>query len=461
VAPEGAHPTQVRGFDALDLSSALRKTLRNAGYEVPTPIQREAIPHLLKGRDVLGCAQTGTGKTAAFALPILDQLLRGSRERGRREIQALVLAPTRELAAQIHESFEGYAAGSGLRATVVYGGVSKRPQAQTLRRGVDVLVATPGRLLDLLNDGVLDLGAVRFFVLDEADRMLDMGFVHDVRRIARAVPERRQTMLFSATMPREIESLANRLLHEPVRLAVDPVSSTVEPIEQSVYFVGSRQKTDLLKGLLAGGEVDRALVFTRTKHGANRLAQKLGRARIETAAIHGNKSQSARQSALRRFKEGRTRVVVATDVAARGIDVKGLSHVINFDLPNEPEAYVHRIGRTGRAGESGVAISLCSPEERGHLAAIERLTRRRLDRIETPEGLASESAREERGANRARSGGQAHPRHKGGRDRSGGAGRNGRGARPKGAARASSTSGSDDPRPRNGRPSRRRPTRRR
>ena len=442
-------------FEQLGLRKSVLKGVDQAGFTWPTDIQAKLIPVALRGDDIIGQAKTGTGKTAAFGLPILHQADKSL------PLQSLILTPTRELALQIEDNFRAYGRHLQQRTAVIVGGVSQVPQVKALQQRPEILVATPGRLLDLLAQGVLHLRDVEIAVLDEADRMLDMGFVHDVRRIARAVPERRQTMLFSATMPREIESLANRLLHEPVRLAVDPVSSTVEPIEQSVYFVGSRQKTDLLKGLLAGGEVDRALVFTRTKHGANRLAQKLGRARIETAAIHGNKSQSARQSALRRFKEGRTRVVVATDVAARGIDVKGLSHVINFDLPNEPEAYVHRIGRTGRAGESGVAISLCSPEERGHLAAIERLTRRRLDRIETPEGLASESAREERGANRARSGGQAHPRHKGGRDRSGGAGRNGRGARPKGAARASSTSGSDDPRPRNGRPSRRRPTRRR
>ncbi|MCP5068366.1 MAG: DEAD/DEAH box helicase, partial [bacterium] len=346
------------------------------------------------------------------------------------------------------------------------GGVSKRPQTQILRRGVDVLVATPGRLLDLMNDGVIDLGSVRFFVLDEADRMLDMGFAPDVRRVTRAVPRQRQTLLFSATMPREIEAMASKLLHDPVRLAVDPISSTAPPVEQSVYFVDGRRKTDLLKSLLETGEVDRALVFTRTKHGANRLVQKLDRARIEAAAIHGNKSQGARERALRRFKSGDTRIVVATDIAARGIDVKGLSHVINYDMPNEAETYVHRIGRTGRAGESGVALSLCAPEERVHLAAIERLTRRRLDRLKTPEGLATEPAREERdsrthgrgarrgaggarkhagGSHRPRNGGKTSGGTTGGRERnldSRGAGRGKSTESRSGAGSASRTSGS-------------------
>jgi len=453
--------TPAKGFDALGLCPALLDALDGAGYQVPTPIQREAIPHALQGRDVLGCAQTGTGKTAAFALPILEHMLRGVRDRGRREIQALVLAPTRELAAQIHQSFECYGADSGLRGAVVFGGVSKRPQMQTLRRGVDVLVATPGRLLDLMNDGVVDLRAVRFFVLDEADRMLDMGFIQDVRRITRAVPAKRQTLLFSATMPREIEDLVNKLLHNPVRLAVDPVASTVAPVEQSVYFVDGRHKTDLLKGLLQAGEVDRALVFTRTKHGANRLVQKLARARIEAAAIHGNKSQSARENALRRFKTGQTRLLVATDIAARGIDVKGLSHVINFDLPNEPESYVHRIGRTGRAGEGGIALSLCSPEERGFLGAIERLTRRRLERLETPEGLVAEE-RESRpprqySGGRRQGGGARGQSRDGSRQASSGRPARGgqRGARSQGGSREASDPRGGDRRPGSARPGRR------
>jgi ATP-dependent RNA helicase RhlE len=375
----------------------LRQAIGTAGYREPTPIQKQAIPHALEGRDVIGCAQTGTGKTAAYALPILHRLLSDPPPGRRPALRALVLAPTRELAAQIAESFRQYGARSRLRHQVVFGGVSKRPQAQALRRGVDVLVATPGRLIDLMGDGVVRLQQVRHVVLDEADRMLDMGFIHDVRRITAALPRPRQTLLFSATMPREIQQLADRILVDPVRVAVDPIASTVEPLEQSVYFVDARRKTDLLLKLLRDGDIDRALVFTRTKRGANRLAQKLERARVSTDAIHGNKSQAARERALEGFKRGRTRVVVATDVAARGIDVKGLSHVINFDLPNEPEAYVHRVGRTGRAGASGVALSLCAAAERPYLVAIERLTRRRLERLDVPAGFASEPEAAPRG----------------------------------------------------------------
>jgi len=380
----GASPD---GFATLGLAPALCQALRSAGYREPTPIQRKAIPHVLAGRDVLGCAQTGTGKTAAFALPILHKLLAAPRAEGRPVIRALVLAPTRELASQIGESFRSYGAGGRLRHHVVFGGVGKYPQIDALRRGIDVLVATPGRLLDLMDDGYVALGHVEHFVLDEGDRMLDMGFIHDVRRIAGALPRERQTLLFSATLPMEIQQLAGRLLSEPVRVAVDPVASTGEPIAQSVYFVDGRRKLDLLLALLRGGEVDRALVFTRTKHGANRLAQQLERASVSVAAIHGNKSQPARERALESFKRGRTRVVVATDIAARGIDVKGLSHVINYDLPQDPESYVHRVGRTGRAGSSGIALTLCSSAERPLLSAIERLTRRPLARLATPAGL--------------------------------------------------------------------------
>jgi ATP-dependent RNA helicase RhlE len=391
---EAASGPATVGFDHLGLAPALCEAIRAAGYREPTPIQREAIPHVLAGRDVLGCAQTGTGKTAAFALPILHRLLAAPRGEGRPVIRALVLAPTRELAAQIGESFRHYGARSRLRHCVVFGGVGKHPQIEALRRGVDVLVATPGRLLDLLEGRHAALGRVEHLVLDEADRMLDMGFIHDVRRIAREVPGERQTLLFSATLPREIQQLAGRLLVDPVRVAVDPIASTCEPIEQSVYFVDTGRKLDLLLALLRGGEVDRALVFTRTKRGANRLADQLERARVAVAAIHGNKSQPARERALEGFKRGSTRVVVATDIAARGIDVKGLSHVINFDLPQDPESYVHRVGRTGRAGATGVALTLCSAGERPLLLAIERLTRRRLERRETPAGLASEPRRE-------------------------------------------------------------------
>lgn len=375
------------GFDALGLSASLRSAVKSAGYTEPTPIQRETIPLVLAGRDVLGCAQTGTGKTAAFALPILNRLLTAERRPGRPLIRTLVLAPTRELAAQIGESFRTYARGSRLRGLVVFGGVGKGPQISALRKGVEVLVATPGRLLDLMNMGEIDLGHVRYLVLDEADRMLDMGFIHDVRRILKAVPRERQTMLYSATLPQEIRQLAGSILSDPVRVAVDPVYSTVEPIEQSVYFINSSQKAEFLLKLLRGDGIDRALVFTRTKHRANGLAKTLVQGGVEADAIHGNKSQSARERALAGFKQGRIRVVVATDIASRGIDVKNLSHVINFDLPVDAESYVHRVGRTGRAGKSGVALSLCSAEERPYLSAIERLSRRRLDRPEAPKGF--------------------------------------------------------------------------
>ncbi len=373
-----------------------------AGYEQPTPIQQAAIPLVLHGRDVLGCAQTGTGKTAAFALPILTHLLRDDgRARGKQRrngLRALVLAPTRELAAQIGDNFGAYARGSDLRHLVVFGGVGKEPQIRALRRGVDVLIATPGRLLDLMSVGAVSLRNVQHVVLDEADRMLDMGFIHDIKRVMADVPDRRQTLLFSATIPPEIEQLAAQFLYKPQRVAVDPVSSTCEPIEQSVYFVEQPRKTDLLVEILKGRGIDRAIIFTRTKHGANRLARKLTKRDIPAEAIHGDKSQGARERTLAGLRSGDVRVVVATDLASRGLDVKGLSHVVNFDLPNEPESYVHRIGRTGRAGESGIAVSLCSETERPYLQDIEKLTKRRLVRRSAAElgldleaGAASEA----------------------------------------------------------------------
>jgi len=379
--------TAAGGFEILDLDPELTAVLQTLGYTEPTPIQRHAIPHVLEARDVLACAQTGTGKTAAFALPILDELLRIEPDGRRRPVRALVLAPTRELAAQIAESFRSYTPGGRVRCGVVFGGVGKRPQVTALRRGVDVLVATPGRLLDLMGDGEVDLSQVEMFVLDEADRMLDMGFIPDVRRITRALPSERQTLLFSATQPREIRELAKRLLNDPVEVAVDPISSTVEPLSQSVYFVDGPRKLGLLLTLLASGEIARALVFTRTKRRADRLARSLGREGVEAAAIHGDKSQSTRVRTLEGFKRGRTRVLVATDVAARGIHVEDIDTVINFDIPNEPEMYVHRVGRTGRAGASGTALSLCGADERKQLASIERLTRRKIRELETPTGL--------------------------------------------------------------------------
>lgn len=374
-------------FAALGLSKALCDALAKAGYETPTPIQTKAIPDVLKGRDLLGCAQTGTGKTAAFALPILHNLKRN--QSGRRSSpRVLVLAPTRELAAQIGASFAKYGRGSGLRHHVIFGGVGKMPQKKALKDGLDILVATPGRLLDLMGEGFIDLSRVCHFVLDEADRMLDMGFIKDVRRIVREVPRDRQTLLFSATMPKAIRELSQSILRDPLHVAVDPVSSTVEPISQAVYFVEKAQKIHLLLQMLEDRklDIDRALVFTRTKHGANKVAKQLENEDYRAAAIHGNKSQTARERALARFKSGELRVLVATDIAARGIDIKDLSHVINYDLPNESESYVHRVGRTGRAGLAGAAISFCSGEERPFLRDIERLIRRKLDRPQGDSG---------------------------------------------------------------------------
>ncbi|MFW6197747.1 MAG: DEAD/DEAH box helicase, partial [Myxococcota bacterium] len=359
----------------------LCRAVSDAGYTTPTPIQNAGIPVVLDGRDLLGCAQTGSGKTAAFALPILDRLMRRRPERGRDGVRALVLAPTRELAAQIGDCFATYGAGSSIRHMVVFGGVSKNPQVRALRRPPEVLVACPGRLLDLMQNDGFKLRDVECVVLDEADRMLDMGFIHDVRKIVAALPKDRQNLLFSATMPAEIEKLSRSLLRNPERVAVDPISSTAGPIEQSVYFVGTKQKQSLLTHLLRGEDIGQALVFTRTKHGANRVAQKLEGADVPAAAIHGNKSQGARERAMAGFRSGAIRVVVATDLASRGIDVKHLSHVINFDLPNISETYVHRVGRTGRAGATGVAISLCSDEERPYLRDIEKLTGQRLQRL--------------------------------------------------------------------------------
>ena len=367
------------GFAALPLERELLDAVRDAGYTDPTPVQTQAIPHVLAGRDVLGSAQTGTGKTAAFALPVIQQLAEATPAKGKRPIRALVLSPTRELAIQIDESFRTYGKHTDLRSTVIFGGVGQNPQVQALRRGVDVVVATPGRLLDLMGQGHVDLGKVEILVLDEADRMLDMGFIHDVKRILKAVPNRRQTLLFSATMPQEIVDLSEDILHNPVEVTIAPEKPAVETVEQAVYFVPKKQKQALLEHLLADHDITRALVFSRTKHGANRIVKKLERKGIRAEPIHGNKSQTARQRALKNFRTGKTRVLVATDVAARGIDVDDISHVIQFDLPNEPETYVHRIGRTGRAGAEGIALAFCDEGERAYLRDIERLIRTRVD----------------------------------------------------------------------------------
>jgi len=367
-------------FEKLGLAEPILRAVVFQGYATPTPIQSQAIPRVMAGRDLLGCAQTGTGKTAAFALPILHRLTHaGQPPRGRaRRPGVLILAPTRELAAQIGESFHTYGRYAGVRHTVVYGGVGQNPQTRALQQGVDILIATPGRLIDLMGQGFVDLGGVEIFVLDEADRMLDMGFIPDVRRVIAKLPSRRQTLLFCATMPEPIERLAAAILRDPQRIRIAPVKATTDLIEESVFFVSRQQKPRLLASFLGMRAVTRALVFTRTKHGADRVARHLNQAGIRAGAIHGNKSQGARQRTLEDFKASRTPVLVATDIAARGIDVEGISHVLNYDLPHEPETYVHRIGRTGRAGVSGIAVSFCDNEERKHLAAIERLIRRVL-----------------------------------------------------------------------------------
>jgi ATP-dependent RNA helicase RhlE len=365
-------------FTDLNLIDPILRAVRAEGYTEPTPIQAQAIPYLLAGRDIVGCAQTGTGKTAAFALPILQRLVETTANRKRGVIRALVLSPTRELATQIGESFTAYGKNTGLRNIVIFGGVGQQPQVDALRRGADILVATPGRLLDLMQQGLLRLNTIEIFVLDEADRMLDMGFIHDVRRVIAALPTQRQTLLFSATMPQDIQELADRILINPARVEVTPQATTVEKIAQSVFFVEKADKRALLEHLLGDRAIRRVLVFTRTKHGANKLVQQLERASIQAEAIHGNKSQSARERALANFKSGKTRVLVATDIAARGIDVEDVTHVINYDLPNEPESYVHRIGRTARAGASGIAYSFCDVEEREYLRDIEKLIRLRV-----------------------------------------------------------------------------------
>jgi len=363
-------------FSDLGLLPALERAVRDAGYTEPTPIQAQAIPPLLEGHDLLGCAKTGTGKTAAFALPILQHLANAGRPARANTVRCLVLVPTRELAAQVAESFRTYGAGLDLTVALVHGGVGETPQIKALARGVDVLVACPGRLVDLLGRNLARLDAVEVLVLDEADHMLDLGFIPDVRRIVGALPRRRQTLLFSATMPAPIQELARGMLVNPVKVFVTPPASTVDSIDQRLHYVESARKGDLLAELLREDDVARALVFTRTKRGANRVAERLSKGGIAAEAIHGNKSQSARTRALEAFKRGRTRVLVATDLAARGIDVDGITHVINYELPEVPETYVHRIGRTARAGASGIAISLCASDEREQLRGIERLIRR-------------------------------------------------------------------------------------
>lgn len=361
-------------FEQLHLIEPILKALKQEGYTTPTPIQEQSIPIVLEGKDLLGCAQTGTGKTAAFAIPIL-QLLHERKMAGKnsRGIKALILTPTRELAIQIDESFAAYGKFLNLKHLVIFGGVSQQPQTNALRNGVDILIATPGRLLDLVEQRFIDLSQIELFVLDEADRMLDMGFIHDVKKIITRLPAKKQTLFFSATMPGEIAKLSSTILHNPAKVEVTPVSSTAETIQQSMYFVEKENKKHLLIHLLKDKTIQSALVFTRTKHGADKVVKELTRVGIGAEAIHGNKSQNARQRALGNFKSGHTRVLVATDIAARGIDVDNLSHVINFELPNVPETYVHRIGRTGRAGASGIAFSFCDMEEKDFLRDIQKL----------------------------------------------------------------------------------------
>jgi ATP-dependent RNA helicase RhlE len=376
--------TEITKFSELALRPEIQAALAAEGYETPTPIQRQAIPHALEGRDMLGIAQTGTGKTAAFTLPILQLLSTSGGARKPGNARTLVLTPTRELAIQIGESVKNYGAGLGLKHTVIFGGVGQKPQTDAMKPGVDILIATPGRLLDLMNQGFIKFDNLEAFVLDEADRMLDMGFIHDVKRVIAKLPAQRQTFFFSATMPDEVAKLAGRLLKEPVRVEVTPVATTAEKIVQGVIFCETKEKRQLLADLLADPVLSRVIIFTRTKHGANKVTEFLSKANIAAAAIHGNKSQSARQAALEGFRAGKLRALVATDIAARGIDIDGISHVINFELPNIAESYVHRIGRTARAGAEGSAISFCDGEERAYLRDIERLTKQPIAVLPRP-----------------------------------------------------------------------------
>ena len=412
-------------FEELKLHDTLLRAVKAEGYLNPTPIQIQAIPHVLAGKDVLACAQTGTGKTAAFALPILQRMT--APQAHSRPVRCLVLTPTRELATQIGESFATYGKHTALRHTVIFGGVGQGAQTTALRHGVDILVATPGRLLDLMQQGQVKFGALEVLVLDEADRMLDMGFLHDVKRIIAAVPRKRQTLFFSATMPPEIQALSRSILHEPVRVEVTPVATTAQTVDQRVFLVDGSQKRALLLHLLHDAAMKRVLVFTRTKSGANRVTRELQEAGVEADVIHGNKSQNARERALESFKAGSVQVLVATDIAARGIDVEGITHVVNFELPNIPESYVHRIGRTGRAGAAGIALSFCDAQERAYLRDIERTIRRTVPVVPTPAGLARSAApspqrQEER---RGRSSRQAAQGRGGERPAAGSSGRSG------------------------------------
>jgi len=402
-------------FEDLKLIPEILQALKAAGYSNPTPIQVDAIPPALEGRDIVGCAQTGTGKTAAFAIPILQHIDRHAGDDP--IIRALIVTPTRELAAQIGTSFTSYGRNlDDIWHTVIYGGVSEKPQIKDIRQGVDTLIATPGRLLDLMGQGIISLDRIEIFVLDEADRMLDMGFLPDVKRIVAKLPPKRQTLFFSATMPPVIRELAETMLKDPVSVAVAPIAAPAERVKQHIFFVDKKEKRRLLLHLLGGDSIERALVFSRTKHGANRIAQVLTREGIEALAIHGNKSQGARTRALDKFRDGSLRVLVATDLAARGIDVASVSHVINFDLPNEPETYVHRIGRTARAGAQGIAFSFCDVDERPYLRDIERLIQMHIERVDDHPHASTQAPPPETQLT-----GENHPRGpaKGGRPRGG------------------------------------------
>tara|TARA_B110001452_G_scaffold73626_1_gene59620 strand:- start:5618 stop:6892 length:1275 start_codon:yes stop_codon:yes gene_type:complete len=368
-------------FESLGLSKKLLRAISDEGYDIPTPVQAQCIPLLLDGKDVLGVAQTGTGKTAAFALPVLQKILEKNIPH-KRQIRALILSPTRELAAQIDERFSVYSKYIDMRHKVIFGGVSQKPQVQSLRKGIDVLVATPGRLLDLMQQGHIHLNNVEFFVLDEADRMLDMGFIRDIKKILKILPRKRQNLLFSATMPTSIANLANSFLNDAQMVDLSPKEITVDRIEQSILFVRKEDKRKLIVNMIKENNVKKGIVFTRTKHGANRLVKQLDKAGIEALAIHGNKSQGARTKALEKFKLGNVPLLVATDIASRGIDVEGVTHVFNFDLPNEPESYVHRIGRTARAGKSGVAFAFCDDSESGYLVGIQNLIGKKIPVID-------------------------------------------------------------------------------
>ena len=368
-------------FESLGLSKKLLRAISDEGYDTPTPVQAQCIPLLLDGKDVLGVAQTGTGKTAAFALPVLQKILEKNISH-KRQIRALILSPTRELAAQIDERFSVYSKYIDMRHKVIFGGVSQKPQVQSLRKGIDVLVATPGRLLDLMQQGHIHLNNVEFFVLDEADRMLDMGFIRDIKKILKILPRKRQNLLFSATMPTSIANVANSFLNDAQMVDLSPKEITVDRIEQSILFVRKEDKRKLIVNMIKENNVKKGIVFTRTKHGANRLVKQLDKAGIEALAIHGNKSQGARTKALEKFKLGNVPLLVATDIASRGIDVEGVTHVFNFDLPNEPESYVHRIGRTARAGKSGIAFAFCDDSESGYLVGIQNLIGKKIPVID-------------------------------------------------------------------------------